>query len=70
MAHQRSCSATTAEGALEHFASLFRQSVVSSHRRAGCPIAGIVVDTYLDEEGSGRSAVRASVHGRASSGAN
>jgi TetR/AcrR family transcriptional regulator, lmrAB and yxaGH operons repressor len=46
MAHQRSCKATTPGGMLEHFVSLFRQAVVSSHCEAGCPIAGVVVDIY------------------------
>jgi TetR/AcrR family transcriptional regulator, lmrAB and yxaGH operons repressor len=49
MAHQRRCSSTTAGGVLEHFVNFFRPAVVSSHCRAGCPIAGVVVDTYADE---------------------
>jgi TetR/AcrR family transcriptional repressor of lmrAB and yxaGH operons len=62
MTHQRGCSATTAAGVVEHFVSLFRQSVVSSHCQAGCPIASVVVDTSSDEDQVleiGRSSFRA-----------
>jgi TetR/AcrR family transcriptional regulator, lmrAB and yxaGH operons repressor len=50
LAHQRTCKATTATGVLDHFVSLFRSAVVSSHCQAGCPIAGVVVDTYSEED--------------------
>lgn len=50
LAYQRTCTADTASGVLEHFVELFRQSVVSSHCRAGCPVAGVVVDTYSEDE--------------------
>lgn len=50
LAYQRTCNATTASGVLQHFVELFRQSVVASHCRAGCPVAGVVVDTYSEDE--------------------
>jgi TetR/AcrR family transcriptional repressor of lmrAB and yxaGH operons len=50
LAYQRTCTAKTASGVLEHFVELFRQSVVSSNCRAGCPVAGVVVDTYSEDE--------------------
>jgi TetR/AcrR family transcriptional regulator, lmrAB and yxaGH operons repressor len=50
MTHQRTCKATTATGVLEHFVSLFRHAVVNSHCQAGCPIAGVVVDTFSNED--------------------
>jgi TetR/AcrR family transcriptional repressor of lmrAB and yxaGH operons len=62
MTHQRACTATTAAGVVEHFVSLFRLAVVSSHCQAGCPIAGVVVDTYSDQDPLiqiGRSSFRA-----------
>lgn len=50
MAHQRKCSSNTPAGVLEHFVSFFRQAVVSSHCQAGCPIAGVVMDTSSNED--------------------
>lgn len=50
MAHLRQCKAKTASGVIDHFVNLFRQAVVSSHCQAGCPIAGVVVDTYSTED--------------------
>jgi AcrR family transcriptional regulator len=50
LAHQLACTARTPSGVLEHFVSLFRAAVVGSHCRAGCPIAGVVVDTYSNED--------------------
>jgi TetR/AcrR family transcriptional regulator, lmrAB and yxaGH operons repressor len=48
LAYQRTCRADTAPGVLEHFVNLFRQSLASSECRAGCPVAGVVIDTYAD----------------------
>jgi AcrR family transcriptional regulator len=48
LAYQRTCTAGTAAGVLEHFVDLFRQSLASSQCRAGCPVAGVVIDTYAD----------------------
>jgi TetR/AcrR family transcriptional regulator, lmrAB and yxaGH operons repressor len=50
MAYQKKCEAKTAVGVIDHFLSLFRQAVVTSHCQAGCPIAGVVVDTYSEED--------------------
>lgn len=49
LAYQRTCTADTAAGVLKHFVDLFRQSLVSSECRAGCPVAGVVIDTYAEE---------------------
>ena len=43
------CTARTAPGVLGHFVDLFRHSIVSSQCQAGCPIAGVVVDSYSAE---------------------
>lgn len=62
LAYQRGCTARTSAGVLEHFVQLFRASMVSSGCRAGCPIAGVIVDTYSGEDrlrGIGRSSFRA-----------
>ena len=59
LAHQRSCTAETPSGILEHFVALFRQSLTSSDCRAGCPVAGVVLDSYA-EEGTLREIVRGS----------
>ncbi len=48
LTYQRTCTADTAAGILEHFVDLFRQSLASSQCRAGCPVAGVVIDTYTD----------------------
>lgn len=45
LAYQRTCTADTAAGVLDHFVDLFRQSLVASQCRAGCPVAGVVIDT-------------------------
>ncbi len=45
LAYQRTCRADTAAGVLEHFVELFRRSLSSSACRAGCPVAGVVIDT-------------------------
>jgi AcrR family transcriptional regulator len=50
LAYQRSCVARTGAGVLEHFLALFRASVVSSNCRAGCPVAGVVIDTYSGDD--------------------
>jgi TetR/AcrR family transcriptional regulator, lmrAB and yxaGH operons repressor len=62
LAYQRACPATTSAGVLDHFVDLFRQSLVSSECRAGCPVAGVLVDTYSKEDGLmeiGRDSFRA-----------
>lgn len=51
LAYQRSCRATSAPGVVEHFVALFRQAMVASECRAGCPVAGVIVDTYSGEDG-------------------
>lgn len=51
---QRKCTAGSAPGVVEHFVNLFRQAVVSSHCRAGCPVAAVVVDTYSQDVGAMR----------------
>jgi TetR/AcrR family transcriptional regulator, lmrAB and yxaGH operons repressor len=48
VAYQRTCTADTAAGVLVHFVNLFRKSLASSQCRAGCPVAGVVIDTYAD----------------------
>jgi len=50
LSYQQQCPATTPTGVVEHFVSLFRHSVVSSDCRAGCPVAGVVVDTYSTDD--------------------
>jgi AcrR family transcriptional regulator len=57
LAYQRSCTATTPGGIIAHFVALFRQALTSSHCRAGCPVAGVVLDSYA-EEGTLRTIVR------------
>ncbi len=57
--YQRSCPANDAAGVVEHFVTLFRQSMVTSECRAGCPVAGVAIDTYANEEGV-REVVRGS----------
>ncbi|MCI4325556.1 MAG: TetR/AcrR family transcriptional regulator [Thermoplasmata archaeon] len=59
LAYQRSCTATEPTGVLDHFVTLFRHSMVTSECRAGCPVAGIAIDTY-GSEGNLRQVVRAS----------
>jgi AcrR family transcriptional regulator len=43
--HQRTCRATTPAGVIDHFVDLWRQAVVTSNGAAGCPVAGVAVDT-------------------------
>jgi TetR/AcrR family transcriptional regulator, lmrAB and yxaGH operons repressor len=43
--HQRACRATTPAGVLEHFIDPWRQAVITSNGAAGCPVAGVAVDT-------------------------
>lgn len=47
--YQSRCTATTASGVLDHFLEVFRRSVESSKCQAGCPLAGVVVDTYSSD---------------------
>jgi AcrR family transcriptional regulator len=49
LAHQRSCAATTAEGVLDCFIDMWRQTVLASHGAAGCVVAGVAVDTTRGE---------------------
>ena len=42
--YQRSCTATTAAGVLDHFVGLFHRTLLASRCRAGCPVAGVVID--------------------------
>ena len=46
LAYQRSCRADTPAGVVEHFVNLFRRSLTDSGCRSGCPVAGVVIDTY------------------------
>jgi TetR/AcrR family transcriptional regulator, lmrAB and yxaGH operons repressor len=48
LTYQRGCPARTAPGVVEHFVDLFRQSLTSSECHAGCPVAGVVIDTYAN----------------------
>jgi TetR/AcrR family transcriptional regulator, lmrAB and yxaGH operons repressor len=50
LAHQRECPATTAEGVLDWFIDMWRQTVVASGGAAGCVVAGVAVDTMPDAE--------------------
>src|SRR5271155_4041954 len=62
LSYQRSCKSTTPANVIDHFVDLFRQSMVSSECRAGCPVAGVLVDTYSEEDGLmqiGRESFRA-----------
>lgn len=51
LAYQRGCPSTDPAGVIGHFVELFRQSMISSKCRAGCPVAGVLVDTYSDADG-------------------
>lgn len=62
LSYQRGCTSTNPTGVLDHFVELFRQSMVSSECRAGCPVAGVLVDTYSEVDGLmqvGRESFRA-----------
>ena len=50
LAHQRSYADRAPSGVLLHFLSFFRESVVASRCRAGCPVAAAVVNAYTREE--------------------
>jgi TetR/AcrR family transcriptional repressor of lmrAB and yxaGH operons len=50
LAYQRGCTAESPSGVIEHFVELFRQSMISSHCRDGCPLAGVLIDTRSDGE--------------------
>ena len=54
VAHQKSCTAATAAGVLDHFVALFRQASKLSHCQAGCPIAGVIVDVHSSEDRLGK----------------
>jgi TetR/AcrR family transcriptional regulator, lmrAB and yxaGH operons repressor len=49
-AYQRECSATTPSGVLDHFVEFFRRSMVSSRCQSGCPVTGVLVDTFSTED--------------------
>jgi TetR/AcrR family transcriptional repressor of lmrAB and yxaGH operons len=51
LSYQRECPSTTPAGVIDHFVNLFRQSMVNTECRAGCPVAGVLVDTYSEEDG-------------------
>jgi TetR/AcrR family transcriptional repressor of lmrAB and yxaGH operons len=62
LAYQRACTSRTSAGVLRHFVNLFRTSLVSSQCRAGCPIAGVIVDVHSGDDrflAIGRSSFRA-----------
>jgi TetR/AcrR family transcriptional repressor of lmrAB and yxaGH operons len=62
LSYQSQCSSATPAGVIDHFVDLFRQSMISSKCRAGCPVAGVLVDTYSEEDGLmriGRESFRA-----------
>jgi len=44
--YQRRCTARTPADVLEHFVDFFRQSMISSRCESGCPVAGVIIDTY------------------------
>jgi len=43
--HQRACKATTPAGVVDHFIHPWHEVVVTSNGAAGCPVAGVAVDT-------------------------
>jgi TetR/AcrR family transcriptional regulator, lmrAB and yxaGH operons repressor len=45
LAHLRGCPDGTAAGVLAWFIDLWRQSVLASGARSGCPVAGVAIDT-------------------------
>ena len=47
--HQRRCTARTPAGVVDHFVDFFRQSLVASRCESGCPVAGVIIDTYASE---------------------
>ena len=59
LGYQRGCTARTPAGVVTHFVALFRRSLTASHCRAGCPVAGVVLDSFA-EEGTLRTLVRES----------
>lgn len=61
LAFQRGCTAANSSGVLDHFVRLFRRSMVSSRCRAGCAVAGAIIDTYEGQDRlieTGRSSFR------------
>jgi AcrR family transcriptional regulator len=50
LAYQTACRATTPEGVLDCFISVWRHTVVASGGTAGCVVAGVAVDTMPDAE--------------------
>jgi AcrR family transcriptional regulator len=51
LAHQRANPATTAQGVLERFIDMWRQTVIVSGGKAGCVVAGVAIDTVAGEPG-------------------
>jgi len=51
LAHLRDCPADTAAGVLAWFIDLWRQSVLASGGSAGCPVAGVAIDTGTTADG-------------------
>ena len=61
LTYQRGCTARTPADVLEHFVDFFRQSMISSRCESGCPVAGVIIDTYASEDllkRTGRSSFR------------
>src|ERR1700685_657294 len=50
LTHLRACPADTAPGVLAWFIDLWRQSVQVSGGSAGCPVAGIAIDTAAADD--------------------
>jgi TetR/AcrR family transcriptional regulator, lmrAB and yxaGH operons repressor len=50
LTHLRACPADTAAGVLAWFIDLWRQSVQVSGGSAGCPVAGIAIDTVAADD--------------------
>ncbi len=49
LARQRACEATTAGEVLDSFIGLWRQVVVASGGQSGCTVAGVAIDTTVDD---------------------
>ena len=59
--YQRRCNARTPADVVEHFVDFFRRSMVASRCESGCPVAGVIIDTYASADPlkrTGRSSFR------------
>jgi len=59
--YQRGCTARTPAGVVEHFVDFFRQAMIASRCESGCPVAGVIIDTYASADRlkrTGRSSFR------------